>query len=66
MTKQEAISLLQFWWMCVESGRELDGDDRIPDDAPILHFCANGATAIVTAGHFRALCAPDDEVESFF
>lgn len=51
----EALAPLAFWWACIEAGREVDGDPPLPDDTVILHYCANGATAMVTAGQMRAI-----------
>jgi len=48
------MNTLEFWWACVESGRQCDGDPPFKDDDVILHYCANGATAMVTAGQLRA------------
>ena len=55
LDRDTAIGLIEFWWRCVEAGREIDGDDALADDAVILHYSGCGASAIVTAGHFRAL-----------
>ena len=55
LDRDTAIGLIEFWWRCVEAGREIDGDDTLADDAVILHYSGCGASAIVTAGHFRAL-----------
>ena len=52
-----AIRLVGWWAACIDAGRELDGEDRIPDDCPVLHSVAHGATALVTMGHMRALGA---------
>lgn len=55
LDRDTVIGLIEFWWRCVEAGREIDGDDALADDAVILHYSGCGASAMVTAGHFRAL-----------
>jgi len=50
-----AIRLVGWFMACFDAGRELDGDERLRDDVPFLHYVAHGATAIVTAGDLRAI-----------
>lgn len=56
MTEQPgSADLLSFWWGCIEAGYQLDHDDQLmPDDQPVLHYCANGASAMVFARDMRA------------
>lgn len=50
-----ALRLMAFWWGCIEAGNDIDGEEPIAPEAPVLHYCAHGTTAIVTAHHLRAL-----------
>lgn len=60
MTKRDdAIEALGWFLAVVNAGREVDGDEPVPDDAVILHYCANGTTAIVTWGDLMALAGQD-------
>ena len=54
-----ALSLVGWWMACIDAGRELDGDERLADDTPLMHSVSHGASAIVTAGNLRALAAVD-------
>lgn len=50
--------LLAFWWGCIEAGYELEHNDvPMPDDALVLHYCANGTTCMVFARDIRAAVA---------
>lgn len=57
MTEEQrtALSLLSWWWRCVEAEVACDGDPPMADDAVVLHFVAAGATAMVNAGHMRQI-----------
>lgn len=61
MTEAEAtaVRLVGFWWACVEAGRDIDGEPRIPDDAAVLHQVSHGCTAMVTAAHLRTIANID-------
>lgn len=48
-TRDTALSVLGFWWACIEAERQLDGDERLADDDLILHFCSHGAPDEETA-----------------
>jgi len=54
VTKDEGINSICLWWVMIEAERELNGEDRIPDDAVILHFMGSGASHQVTAAQIRA------------
>jgi hypothetical protein len=51
------MSMLAFWWACVEAGGECDGDPSIADGGVVLNYCANGTSALVTAGDIRQCIA---------
>lgn len=52
---------LAFFLATVAAGRELDGDEPVAEDAVILHYVANGCTAIVTWGDLLALASEDGD-----
>lgn len=57
-----SADLLSFWWACLEAGYELEHDDKLmPDDQPVLHYCANGTSAMVFARDMRAAVALIDD-----
>jgi len=53
----DELAPLAFWWRCIEAGRQIGGDPPLADNYVILHYCANGVTAMVTSGQLRALAS---------